>query len=66
MQERTYRLNLLITESELSALAILGRQDLRDMRTQARYLLRCELIRRGLLPEDLAAQRPSIHTQPEA
>lgn len=45
---------------ERSALIKFAEQELRDPRDQARYIIRCELERHGLLPAD------DQHSEPQA
>jgi len=46
------RLKILLEQPEYSALIHLAEQELRTPADQARLIVRLDLIRRGLLPED--------------
>jgi len=52
------RLKILLEQPEYSALIHLAEQELRTPADQARLIVRLDLIRRGLLPEDEIKSTP--------
>lgn len=52
-------LKLYLTPDERAALSILAKQDYRDLKAQAAWIIRQELERRGLLPEQDTAGQPA-------
>jgi hypothetical protein len=46
------RLVVILGDEEAEGLVYMAREELRDLGQQLRYLLRAELIRRGLLPDE--------------
>lgn len=53
------RLKILLEQPEYSALIQLSEKELRTPADQARLIVRLELIRRGLLPDDITEPNPS-------
>lgn len=56
------RLTITFSSDEREALDRAAQQELRPVKEQARYLLRCELARRGLLSSEL----PTLETSPSS
>lgn len=54
------RLQIILTEPEVSAIRALAEVELRPMRDQIRFLLRQDLQRRGLLPELEVLEAPLL------
>lgn len=48
---RTFRVYLVLSEFEALALARIARSEMRDLRTQAHFLLRSKLVDLGMLHE---------------
>lgn len=49
---REYRISISLSESEALALSNLALKEMRDMKSQARYLLRLKLLEYGELKEE--------------
>ncbi len=54
-----------ITEEELSALLILAEHELRNPGEQAHFIIRNELVRRGLLKKEVAYRISVNNSQPQ-
>lgn len=59
------KLTLVLDETEVDGLDRIARQELRPIKDQARFMLRSELARRGLLPspelpQEASASRPAV------
>lgn len=52
------RLSIYLSEMETEALARWAAQEMREPRDQARFLIRQELLRRGLLPDPSTQSLP--------
>ena len=61
------RIPIRLNDESLTALRTLARQEYRDIRQQAAWIIECELERRGLLQADLAqfAALPAEDVKPE-
>jgi len=57
------RLKILLEQPEYSALIQLSEKELRTPADQARLIVRLELIRRGLLPDDITEPNHSQENQ---
>jgi len=55
------RMTIYISEPEKAALKVIADEELRDIRTQARLLVRKDLERRGLLP---SSEKPFLFFTP--
>lgn len=59
----TARIVLVLDGNERRALGLLAKLEMREPRDQARFILRAELERRGLLPDELCHTAvPPTHT----
>lgn len=52
MNERTYHIGINLPEPEALAISRLAKAELRDLKSQAHYLLKTKLIELGVLIED--------------
>lgn len=60
-KNRTYRVTLILSEPEADALARLAHADLRDVRTQAHFIVRSQLVSLGMVsPEVINPLMPYI------
>jgi len=58
------RVTLTIQENELQALYTLAERECRDTRAQAVFIIRQELTRRGLLPQEQPTTHPAQTLEP--
>ena len=56
----TYPLNIRLSRQELDALARMAHDDLRDLKTQAYFSLRCVLVERGYMPDPTSDLAPQV------